>query len=219
MRAPASRTASSAVADERTPHADLGATVDVSPIAPEWDEGVLQALYEAAFSKRGAEIVGVLVGHPSHTPPRIAAMIPANTSQSTGHAQLNHQAWAHIHSMMARYYAGLDIVGWWVSRPGPDAKLERAELEAAAQSFARPNQFGFVFDSLHRRAALYGWQDGRYVHIQEQLVPREFTRPPARSASALRPAATAFGVGVFMGLVGWLAAGRPGLMLALTRVN
>ncbi len=184
-----------------------------APVGPEWEEGVLQALYEAAFSQPGAEIVGVLVGQPSRTamPPRIAAMIPASTARSPERAQLSHEAWAYIHATMARYYAGLDIVGWWVSRPGPDAKLDTAELAAAGESFARPSQFGFVFDSLHRRAALYGWQEGRYMRIHEGPVPRRLTRPRAISASPLRPALTAFGLGAGMGIAGWIAAGRPGL--------
>jgi hypothetical protein len=155
----------------------------------------------------------VLVGQPSRTvmPPRIAAMIPASTARSPERAQLNHEAWAYIHATMARYHTGLDIVGWWVSRPGPDAALEEAELAAAGESFARPSQFGFVFDSLHRQAALYGWQEGRYVRIHEGPVPRRLTRPRAISASPLRPALTAFGVGAGMGIAGWLATGRPGL--------
>ena len=207
--------------DERSPRAELGTRLAVGhgPGAPEWDDGVLQALYEAAFSKPHAEIVGVLVGLASQTsvPPRIAAMIPASTARAPERAQLDHQAWAYIHSMMARYYAGLDIVGWWVSRPGPDTALDGADLAAAAELFARPNQFGFVFDSRHRQAALYGWHEGRYVRIQEQPVPRQLTRPPAVVASPLRPAVTAFGVGVVMGVAGWIAAGSPGL--ALLRTN
>lgn len=208
---------------ERGPRTHRAATLTVGaqPDGPEWDEGVLQALYDAAFSQPGAEIVGVLVGQPSRTTasPRIAAMIPASTARSPERAQLNHAAWAYIHATMARYYAGLDIVGWWVSRPGPDARLDRAELESAGESFARPNQFGFVFDSRHRQAALYGWHDGRYVRIHEGPVPRRLTRPHARNVGPLRPALASFGLGVGMGIVGWLAAGRPGLSLALTRIT
>ncbi len=204
--------------NEPDPRADVNTTVTAktSPVAPEWDEGVLRALYDAAFSKPGSEIVGVLVGHPSRTsmPQRISAMIPASTARAPERAQLNHQAWAYIHSMMARHYAGLDIVGWWVSRPGPDTKLGRAELEAAAESFGRPNQVGFVFDSQYRRAALYGWHDGGYIFIHEQLVPRRLMRAPARAASPLRPALMAFGLGLGLGIVGWLAAGSPGLSAA-----
>lgn len=183
---------------------------------------MLRALYDAAFSQPGAEIVGVLVGQPSHTsaPPRIAAMIPASTARFPERAQLDHEAWAYIHATMARYYAGLNIVGWWVSRPGPDANLAQAELLAAGESFARPSQFGFVFDSRHRQAALYGWHDGRYVRIHEGPVPRRLTRPHAtRRAGPLRPALMSFGLGVGMGIVGWLAAGRPGLSLAMTRIG
>jgi hypothetical protein len=189
--------------------------------APEWDEGVLHALYEAAFSRPGSEIVGVLVGYQSHTstPQRISAMIPASNARAPERAQLDHQAWAHIHSMMARYYTGLDIVGWWVSRPGPDTSLGHEDLEAAAESFARPNQFGLVFDSRHRRAALYGWHEGRYVYMREQFVPRRLTRAPARSTGALRPAVAAFGLGLGLGIVGWLAAGSPGLAMALVPTN
>lgn len=204
------------MAAERHPGTERSATAATGkppPGAPEWEEGVLRALYEAAFSQPEAEIVGVLVGQPSRseTPSRIAAMIPASTARLPKRAQLGHEAWAYIHATMARYYAGLDIVGWWISRPGPDADLDRAELEAAGEFFARPSQFGFVFDSRHRRAALYGWQEGRYVRIHEEPVPRRLTRPSARRVSPLRPALTAFGLGAGAGIAGWLAAGSPGL--------
>lgn len=182
---------------------------------PEWDEGVLEALYEAAFSQPGAEIVGVLVGLPTRTsvPPRITAMIPASTARFPEHAQLSHEAWAYIHTTMARYYPGLEIVGWWISRPGPDTELDAAELAAAGELFARPGQWGFVFDSRHRLAALYGWSNGRYVRVHEGPVPRRLTRPRPLG-SPLRPALTALGLGVAMGFAGWLAAGRPVLALA-----
>ena len=205
------------MAAEHRATADRVALAADTPIAnPEWDEGVLQALYEAAFSQPGAEIVGVLVGQPSRTNvrPRIAAMIPASTARFPDRAQLNHDAWAYIHSTMARYYVGLDIVGWWISRPGPNADLEEGELAAAGESFARPNQFGFVFDSLHRRAAHYGWHEGAYVRVQEAAIPRRLTRPRGSAASPLRPALGALGMGVVMGVVGWFAAGKPGLSIA-----
>lgn len=190
-------------------------------MAPEWDEGVLHALYEAAFSKPDAEIVGVLVGRRSHTstPPRISAMIPASTASSPMRAQLTHEAWAYVHSTMARFYSGLDIVGWWVSRPGPDTKLDSADLSAAAESFSGPTQFGLVFDSRHRKAALYGWHDESYVQIHEQLVPRQLTRPPESAGSPARRALTAFGLGLGVGIASWLAAGSPGLTAALISTN
>jgi len=207
------------------PNADDGATVAAgdrgAAVGPQWDEGVLQALYEAAFGQPGAEIVGVLVGRSSVTnvPPRIAAMIPASTARFPERAQLNHDAWAYIHATMARYYAGLEIVGWWVSRPGPDTGLDRAELEAAGELFARPNQFGFVFDSRHRRAALYGWQSGNYVRVHEGPVPRRLTRPRESDSGPLRAALRAVGLGVAMGVAGWLVAGKPGLFLATVSLN
>ncbi len=203
-------------AEGRRPRADLSSEPysQTGSAGPEWDEGVLQALYDAAFSKPGSEIVGVLVGQPSRTSvaPRISAMIPASTARHPQRAQLNHEAWAYIHATMARYYMGLDIVGWWISRPGPDTKLDRAELESASEWFARPSQFGFVFDSRHRQAALYGWYDGRYVCIHEGPVPRRLTRPRITAATnPLRPALAAFGLGLAAGIAAWLAAGDPGL--------
>jgi hypothetical protein len=187
-----------------------------APGGPIWDEGVLQALYEAAFSQPAAEIVGVLVGQLAHAdaPPRIAAMIPASTAQLPRRAQLDHSAWAYIHATMARYYTGLEILGWWVSRPGPSAALDAAELVSAGEAFARRNQFGFVFDSRHRQAALYGWSADGYVRLYEGPVPRSLTRPRATAGSAARSALTAVGLGLAMGIAGWLAAGRPGLSLA-----
>jgi hypothetical protein len=208
------QTASSAVAEHTANgERDVALAAEPPPAGPAWDEGVLQALYEAAFSQPGTEIVGVLVGHPSSTsmPPRIAAMIPASTARFPDRAQLDHEAWSYVHATMARYYAGLDIVGWWVSRPGPNAELDVGELRAASESFSRPSQFGFVFDSHHRQAALYGWQGGRYVRIHEGPVPRWLTRPRRRQASPWRPALTAFGCGIGAGVIGWLVAGKPGL--------
>jgi hypothetical protein len=143
-------------------------------------------------------------------------MIPASTARFPERAQLNHEAWAYIHATMARYYGGLDIVGWWVSRPGPDADLDESELVAAGESFARPNQFGFVFDSRHRRAVLYRWDQGRYVRVQEGLIPRQLTRPSTTGTAPLRAALTAVGFGVALGIAAWIAAGRPGLSLAFT---
>ena len=203
-------------AEGHQPRADLSSErhSQTGTAGPEWDEGVLQALYDAAFSKPGSEIVGVLVGHPSRTTvaPRISAMIPASTARHPQRAQLNHEAWAYIHATMARYYMGLDIVGWWISRPGPDTSLDRAELEAASEWFARPSQFGFVFDSRHRHAALYGWQHGRYIRIQDGPVPRRLTRPGMTAAAhSLRPAVAAFGLGLLAGVAVWVAAGDPGL--------
>lgn len=182
---------------------------------PDWDDGVLEALYEAAFSQPGAEIIGVLVGLRSQTaaPPRIAAMIPASTARYPQRAALDHAAWAYIHSTMARYYVGLDTVGWWVSRPGPDTQLNEVELAAAGDLFARPGQVGFVFDSRHRSAALYGWYDGRYRRIHEGPIPRGLTL--ARPTGSPWPLAlTAVGLGLAIGLIGWLTTGQPGLMLA-----
>lgn len=206
-------TVSFVVAAERKGDREATLAVDQTFAGPEWEEGVLRALYDAAFSQPGAEIVGVLVGQPSRTPvpPRIAAMIPASTARYPERAHLNHEAWAYIHATMARYYSGLDIVGWWVSRPGPNAVLDSSELEAAGESFARPNQFGFVFDSKHRQAAFYGWREGRYACVREEPVPRRLTGPRPRAASAWRSSLAAFGLGAGMGLAGWLAAGRPGL--------
>jgi hypothetical protein len=202
----------------------LGSADDASrepTFGPQWDEGVLQALYDAAFSQPGAEVVGVLVGQTSRTsvPPRIAAMIPASTARSPEPAQLDHEAWSYIHATMARYYAGFEIVGWWMSRPGPGTALGQAELDAAGQSFAHPDQFGFVFDSQHRRAALYGWRDGGYVRLQEGVLPRRLTRPVPKQAGPLRAVFTAVGMGATIGLAGWLAAGKPGLSIASLSVN
>ncbi len=194
---------------------DHGAALAGIAANPDWDEGVLEALYEAAFSQPGAEIIGVLVGLRSQTaaPPRIAAMIPASTARFPQRAALDHSAWAYIHSTMARYYAGLDTVGWWVSRPGPDTHLDEHELAAAGSLFTRPGQIGFVFDSQHRSAALYGWHDGHYHRLHEGPIPRRLTR--ARPTGSPWPLAlSAVGIGVAMGVLVWFAAGQPGLMLA-----
>ena len=184
--------------------------------APQWDEGVLQALYEVAFSERDTETIGVLVGQLSlgPAPARIAAMIPAGKARPPERARLNHQAWAYVYDMMTRHYGGLEIVGWWLSRPGPSTDVDGDELSAAAQTFAKPGQFGFVFDSVHRRAAYYVLDVGGYRRAQEQPVPRQITRARPTRDATVRTGVTAFTGGVLLGVAAWVALGAPGLLLS-----
>jgi hypothetical protein len=98
-------------------------------VNPDWDPGVLEALYEAAFSEPGAEIVGVLVGLPSrtNTPSRIAAMIPASSVQPPHRAQLGHSEWAYIHQMMARQF----VVTTPSRSPSRRSEIKRVKTIAA----------------------------------------------------------------------------------------
>jgi hypothetical protein len=184
--------------------------------APQWDEGVLQALYEVAFSEKDTETIGVLVGQLSMgpAPARIAAMIPAGKARPPERARLTHQAWAYVYDMMSRHYGRLEIVGWWLSRPGPSTDVDAGELAAAAQTFAKPGQFGFVFDSVHRRAAYYVLDVGGYRRAHEQPVPRQITRARPTRDATVRSGATVFTGGVVLGVAAWVALGAPGLLLS-----
>jgi hypothetical protein len=54
--------------------------------------------------------------------------------------------------------------------------------------------------------------------IHEGPVPRRLTRPVEHSASTGRAAFTTFALGVTAGVIGWLLAGRPGLMVMPTGI-
>jgi hypothetical protein len=184
--------------------------------APQWDDGVLRALYEVAFSEEDTEAIGVLVGQLSlgPAPARIAAMIPAGKARPPERARLTHEAWAYVYDMMSRHYVGLEIVGWWLSRPGPSTDVDAGELAAAAQTFAKPGQFGFVFDSVHRRAAYYVLDMGGYRRAQEQPVPRLITRARPTRDATVRSGVAAFTGGIVLGVAAWVALGTPGLLLS-----
>src|SRR5436190_734385 len=98
---------------------------------PGWEDGVLSSLYRVAFSTPDREVGGVLVGvgATDGRPPQIQAIIPAAEGYTPGQASnFTHQTWAFVHETMARHYEGLEIVGWYVSRPGAGTELTPGDL-------------------------------------------------------------------------------------------
>ncbi len=188
------------------------ATVQPSIVdAPvDWDAGVLKALYELVFSTPDRELAGVLVGVPSAGSetglPLIRAAIPATQGFMPGQASLFvHQTWAQVHATMARYYGGLEAVGWYVSRPGQGTGLTESDVLNHQRWFARRDQVLLVVDSLSHHAALYAWSNGRLVRVTEGAVARRYTRPP-------RPGLPVAGIGLLavlgiaIGIVAFLVA-------------
>jgi proteasome lid subunit RPN8/RPN11 len=151
--------------------------------APDWDSEVLRALYQLVFASTDREVAGVLVGSPPDPRggglPVVRAAIPATQSFVRGEAStFAYVTWAHVHDAMARYYPGLDTIGWYVSRPGGGTALTTADLANHRRWFDRPGQIVLVVDSLSHRAALYGQEGHELVPLTEGPVARRYTHPP-----------------------------------------
>lgn len=148
---------------------------------PDWSSGVLASFYRLVFAHPDATVGGLLVGH---TGPAGGALVDAVIpfEGASADAAFAHAGWAYAHAIMARHYPGLEIVGWYVSRPGGGTGLSDAELAGHAHWFHRPHQVALVVDSGSRQGALYGWRDGRLTALHEGPIHRRYTHaPPARS--------------------------------------
>jgi hypothetical protein len=149
-----------------------------------WDSAVLDALYRLAFASPDREVAGVLVGDASPGAsaaalPFVRAAIPATQGFVPGQASsFIHQTWAQVHQTMALQYAGLETVGWYISRPGHGTALAQADVINHARWFARPDQILLVVDSRSRRAAIYGWSGTGLRQLHEGPVARRYTRAP-----------------------------------------
>lgn len=173
----------------------------VSEPPAEWDAGVLKALYELVFSQPDREVAGVLVGVPAagteNGLPFVRAAIPTTQGFMPGQASLFvHETWAQVHATMARYYPGLETVGWYVSRPGLGTNPTESDILNHSRWFARRDQLLMIVDSVSHRAAMYVWDHGRLVQLTDGPIARRYARPP-------RPRFPAAGVGVLalMGIV------------------
>jgi hypothetical protein len=158
----------------------------------DWDSEVLRALYQLVFAAPDRELAGVLVGSSDSGSglPVVRAAIPATQGFAPGDASMfAYVTWAHVHAAMARYYPGLDTVGWYISRPGNGTGLRPEDLANQRRWFDRSGQILLVVDSLSHRAALYGYHDGRLTALTEGPVARRYTHPP-------RPRYPVAGVGV-----------------------
>lgn len=149
----------------------------------DWDSDLLKALYQLVFSSPDREVGGVLVGDSANNGgsnlPLVRAAIPATQGFVPGQAAtFTHQTWSYVYASMARYYAGLEPVGWYISRPGRGTELTDAEVANHSRWFARPDQILLAVDSQSHRAAIYGWSGGRVRLITEGPVARRYTHPP-----------------------------------------
>jgi proteasome lid subunit RPN8/RPN11 len=157
--------------------------IAAAPETPvDWDSDLLKALYDLVFSTPDHEVAGVLVGTrangSSRGLPVVRAAIPATEGYVPGQAAMfEHEVWAHVNATMARHYAGLDVVGWYVSRPDHGTTLTAADANNHARWFARRDQVLMVVDSRTYRAAIYAWTADGLAQVSEGPVARRYTRP------------------------------------------
>ncbi len=176
----------------------------------DWDSELLRALYQLVFSSPDREVAGVLVGSPAEQSetglPVVRAAIPATQGFVPGEASMfAHITWAHINETMARYYPGLETVGWYVSRPGHGTGLIPQDVANHARWFGRPGQILLVVDSLSHRAALYADGRGGLVQLTEGPVARRYTHAPKPGFPYAATGVLALG-GVTFGALAFLIA-------------
>lgn len=174
-------------------------------VVPGWSTGVLESFYRLAFSRPDVEIAGLLVGRAAYgMPAHIDAVIPLHEAGLLGAgAAFSHQGWSHAHDLMARHYRGLEIIGWYVSRPGRGTALTPAEAADHRQWFPQPHQVALVLDSSSHRGALFAWDGGRLVELYEGPVERRYThaprgRAPWRGHAVLAAAGAAAGAASYV---------------------
>jgi hypothetical protein len=114
---------------------------------------------------------------------------------------------------MATYYRGLEVVGWWMSRPDGRARTRKADVATHARFFHAPGQVFLLFDTTARTAAVFTAGDDRRLRVVHRapVEPRAITGAAARVAAppAVRAAppwtalAAIAGAGGAAGLVLW----------------
>jgi hypothetical protein len=152
----------------------------IQDATPGWSRGVLESFYRIAFARPHAEDAGLLVGgvEPSGGA-HVRAVIPLDASGIAGAAAaFSHRGWAFAHDVMARHYPGLEIVGWYVSRPAGPAALTADETLAHERWFPQPHAVALVLDSRSMRGSLVGWRDGRLTELHEGPIERRYTHAP-----------------------------------------
>jgi len=178
----------------------------ISEASPDWAHGVLASLYQAAFSAPDREVAGVLVGRAGAgtEQPHIQAIIPATEGHQIGQAAMfGHDSWAYVHDAMARHYPGLDLVGWYVSRPGNGCALTPADLLNHQRWFSHAHQVLLVLDSRTHRGALFGWRGAQLSCLHEGPVARRYTRAP-REGPPVAGLVMLSGLGVLLGLLAYI---------------
>jgi hypothetical protein len=149
-------------------------------------ESALDLLYEIVFSRPDLERSGILVGrlNPGSIP-AVAAVIPLRDAARSRRAAIGHAEWAYALESMAAYYQGLEIVGWWVSRPGGRARAGKTDAETHSQFFHVRDQVLLLFDTSSRTAAVFSEDE----HDRLRCVHRDRVRPRALTGAAAHIAA------------------------------
>jgi hypothetical protein len=166
----------------------MSATFSETDQPVRWESDLLRALYELVFSAPDREVAGMLVGIPGtgNRFPMVRAAIPATEGYAPGQASVfAHQTLAQVHATMARHYQQLEVVGWYVSRPGAGVGLTEADTINHARWFARPDQILLVVDSQSHQVAIYVWRDQQLIQLTSGVIARRRDRPaPARFPAA-----------------------------------
>ena len=185
------------------------ATPAAAPTLPHWQRGTLETLQQHAFDAAGRELSGVLAGRLDRDRGSVVVceMIAVAAGAPGTGAAFDHAAWARVHRQLGRH-PDLELVGWYVSRPGYGLFLTAAEVGMHQQYFPRPEHFALVIDSQAGRGGLFGLRGNHIELIDAGPIERRASpAPPARSP--LRAWAALTGAGAALGLAAWVATGAP----------
>ena len=184
--------------------------MSTSSAGADFNEGVLSSLYAVCFARPDVESAGAFIGQfrgPADLP-MVFAVVPAVDNAEVGFAvPFSHQAKAVMFQAMASHYPGLDLVGFYVSRPGGGGELTLAA--AFARDFTDPRQFALLLDPRSHHGSLHRWREGRVERLHEGPVARRsigpampglrsLDDPPIAAIVALVTAGAALGALVYL---------------------
>ncbi|HEX8121734.1 MAG TPA: hypothetical protein VF549_10775 [Solirubrobacteraceae bacterium] len=192
--------------------------------APGWRPGVVEALYaHACGAAAGGSAAGVLVGRlPSASAPM--DVVGAIALGDSRRPILDASSWQRVESALHVHYAGSEVVGWYVSRPGAGTDAHHGDILAHQSWFPGPRVLLVLDPTLHAGALYVGSPAGLHLLHQGPLDAGVATAGVAAAAAEAEAEAAARWprgatlaaavVGVLLGLLIWLAAGADAGVLA-----
>ncbi|MDX8152097.1 hypothetical protein SK069_10870 [Patulibacter brassicae] len=171
-----------------------GAAHDVALGSPDWGREMLRQLSAVALAAPDREVAGVLVGDrdADGAISSIGGMVEAAEGTQLGQAAMfGHDIWAAVRRKAQRRFAGLEVVGWYLSRPGYGTALLPADEHNHRTWFASGQQLLLLIDSRTLRGAMYLSDGQRLVCVHEGPIERRYLRPT-------RPGVPALAVGLLL---------------------
>lgn len=170
-----------------------------------WSAGVLDALRGHVFVDRRTASAGVLVGQRGASGAQIEGVIPTLTGGRAGADPIDHERWGRVHEALAAHYPGRVVLGWYVARPGLDARVTEGDIGIHSRFFPKRSQLLLAVDPTTGDAAAYSAVEGGLTLLSSGNIAADVWG--AGDHQPLPNLAVAAGLGGVLGLFIWLLTG------------